>query len=118
MPSPKKAKGLFNENKTYIDLFCGKQFKGTTNCVLLKQRLHTKTCNLCKLAISQGNKQYTKKDFENLPKPGSVSMKVNPFSDYHKADEKAKLKNQIKDTVTICINPKDMAKFSTVGKKE
>lgn len=111
MSSPKKAKGLFDVNKTDISVFCGKQFKGTPKCVLLKQRLHTKTCDFCKLAVSQGNKEYTKKDLENLPKPGSVSVKCNPFSDFHKVDEKVRLKNQIKDTTTIVINPEDMAKY-------
>ena len=117
MPHGQKAKGLFNENKTDISVFCGKKFIGSPKSILLKQRLHTKKCNLCKLAISQGNKQYTKKDLENLPKPGSVSVKVNPFSDFLKVDEKVRLKNQIKDTTTICINPEDMAKFSTACKK-
>ena len=118
MSSPKKAKGLFDENKTDISMFCGKIFIGNTKCVLLKQRLHTKKCNLCKLAISQGNKEYTKKDLENLPKPGSVSVKCNPFSDFHKVDEKVRLKNQIKDTATIVINPEDVVKFGTTCKKE
>ena len=108
MGSPKKLKGLFDENKTDISVFCGAKFIGTKKCVLLKQRLHTKKCNLCKLSISQGNKQHTKKDLDSLPKPGSVGLKVNPFSDYLKVEEKVRLKTSINDAVTIVINPEDI----------
>jgi hypothetical protein len=108
MPPFRKSTGLFDENKTNISVFCGAYFEGSKKCVLLKQRLHIKVCPLCKLSISQGNKPYTKKDLENLPKPGDVAFKVSSFSNFEKTVEEYDKETERKTPVTICIHPDDI----------
>ena len=106
MPHGKKLKALYDENKTKINVFCGTTFNGTQSCVLLKQRLHLMTCPICKQAVEQGHKGYTKEELrKNLPKPGETGFRISGFADPTQQISKAEKRSQHNTPVAFIVNP-------------
>jgi hypothetical protein len=65
MPKGKTVRAVYDDSKCDMASPCGMTFHGTSKGVILKQKLHLKKCETCRLL---GTTLTTEKEFrENLP---------------------------------------------------
>jgi hypothetical protein len=98
MPKSKNTlKGYTDVNKTNYTLVCGVRYTGTPNAIVLKERLHLKTCKTCALLkVKHTNVEY----FSQL---GHGSVKVGRHDKHfeNKADAFAEQRSISRTHVTL-----------------